>query len=188
MYQYLLTIPVQLQPDVKLDPNHTCSLIDRKMQDYTKEVLQFQADSNQYPDLLAKFILDTQLKAAVAAITYEHANFNYDQYAINFKILTHIQLDQNLTERLIEFMAGQMSDGLLENGLTLVEYTDRINRNEEAYDNEANLDVIMWPEWVNNDLYELAVLKEWFYAKTTRLLNWRIHSLSASTQHRHDFV
>lgn len=160
MYQYLLTIPVQLQPDTKMDPNRACSLIDRKMQDYTKEVLQFQAAANQHPDLLAKFILDTQLKAAVAAITYEHANFNYDQYAINFKILTHRQLDQNLTERLIEFMAGQMSDGLLENGLTLVEATDFANCNEEANDGESNFDVIMWPEWVNNDLYELAVLKE----------------------------
>ena len=160
MYQYLLTIPVQLQPDTKMDPNRVCSLIDRKMQDYTKEVLQFQAAANQYPDLLAKFILDTQLKSAVAAITYDHANFNHDQYAINFKILAHRQLDQHLTERLIEFMAGQMSDGLLENGLTLVEYTDHTNRNEEAYDNEANLDVIMWPEWINNDLYELTVLKE----------------------------
>lgn len=171
MYQYLLTIPVQLQPGEKLTPNRACSLIDHKMQDYTNEVLQFQADSNQYPDLLAKFILDTHFKAAVAAITYEHANFNHDQYAINFKILAHRQLDQNLTERLIEFMAGQMSDGLLKNGLTLVEYTDHTNRNEEACDSEANLDVIMWPEWINNDLYSLSVLKEESYAKTTRLFD-----------------
>ena len=175
MYQYLLTIPVQLQPDTKMNPNRVCSLIDRKMQDYTKEVLQFQAAANQYQDLLAKFILDTQLKSAVAAITYDHANFNHDQYAINFKILAHRPLDQHLTERLIEFMAGQMSDGLLENGLTLVEYTDHTNRNEEAYDNEANLDVIMWPEWINNDLYELTVLKKWSYAKPTRLFDWWIH-------------
>ena len=188
MYQYLLTIPVQLQPDAKLDPNHTCSLIDRKMQDYTKEVLQFQADANQYPDLLAKFILDTQLKSAVAAITYDHANFNHDQYTINFKILAHRQLDQHLTERLIEFMAGQMSDGLLENGLTLTEPIDRASHDEEADDGESNLDVIMWPEWINNDLYELTVLKEWSYAKTTRLFDWWIHWLSASTQHRRNFI
>lgn len=160
MYQYLLTIPVQLQPGEKLTPNHTCSLVDRKMQDYTNEVLQFQADSNQYPDLLAKFILDNQLKAAIAAITYDHASFNHDEYTINFKILAHRQLDQNLTERLNEFMAGQMSDGLLENGLTLVETTASASHDKEAYDGETSLDVIMWPEWINNDLYELAVLKE----------------------------
>ena len=171
MYQYLLTIPVQLQPDTKMEPNRACSLIDRKMQDYTNEVLQFQADRNQYPDLLAKFILDTQLKTAVAAITYDHANFDHDQYTINFKILAHRQLDQNLRERLIEFMAGQMSDGLLENGLTLVETTASASHDEEAYDGETNLDVIMWPEWINNDLYSLTVLKEESYAKTTRLFD-----------------
>lgn len=160
MYQYLLTIPIQLQPGAKLTPDQTCTLIDCKMQAYTNEVLQFQAAANQYPDLLAKFILDNQLKAAVTAITYEHANFNHDDYTINFKILAHRQLDQNLTERLIEFMAGQMSDGLLENGLTLVETTDHTSHNQEADDSESNLNVIMWPEWINNDLYELTVLKE----------------------------
>lgn len=55
-------------------------------------------------------------------------------------------------------MAGQMSDGLLENGLTLVETTDLANCNEEADEGESNLDVIMWPEWINNDLYELTVV------------------------------
>ena len=160
MYQYLLTIPVQLQPGEKLTPNRACSLINRKMQAYTNDVLQFQADRNQYPDLLAKFILDNQLKSAIAAITYEQANFNHDDYAINFKILAQRQLDQNLTERLIEFMAGQMSDGLLENGLTLVESTDNASHNEEADDSEANLDVIMWPEWIRNDQYVLTIFKE----------------------------
>ena len=62
MYQYLLTIPVQIHNDQNLTPNKACSLINRKMQDYTKDVLEFQADLNQYPDLLAKFIDGLQRK------------------------------------------------------------------------------------------------------------------------------
>ena len=99
------------------------------MQDYTKDVLEFQADLNQYPDLLAKFILNTQLKSAVTAITYDHAEFHHDEYVIVFKILAKSQINQKLAETLIDFMSGQMSNGLLENGLTLIEHTNKPNNN-----------------------------------------------------------
>lgn len=121
MYQYRLTIPVQISNNEGLIPDQACSLIDRQMQAYTQEVVQFQADWTQYPDLLAKFILDKQLKAAVTAITYDHAEFHDDAYTIGFKILANRQFDKKLKEQIIAFMTGQMSDGLLENGLTLLE-------------------------------------------------------------------
>lgn len=133
MYQYLLTIPVQLHNGENLTPNRSCSLIDNKMQDYTKEVLQFQADNNKYPDLLAKFILNNQLKSAVAAITYDHAEFHHDEYVIIFKILAKNPINQKLAETLIDFMNGQMNDGLLENGLTLIEHTKNLNHNEKDH-------------------------------------------------------
>lgn len=156
MYKYLLTIPVQLNNDQNLTPNKACSLINRKMQDYTKDVLQFQADMNQYPDLLAKFILNTQLKSAVAAITYDHAEFHHDEYVIIFKILAKSQINQKLTETLIDFMSGQMSDGLLENGLTLIEHTNKPKNNEkDHYD-----DVVMWPELISSDHYVLTKLSD----------------------------
>lgn len=124
------------------------------MQDYTKEVLQFQADNNKYPDLLAKFILNNQLKSAIAAITYDHAEFHHDEYTIIFKILAKSQINQKLAEPLIDFMAGQMSDGLLENGLTLIEHTNNPNHNEkDHYD-----DVVMWPELISSDHYVLTSL------------------------------
>lgn len=157
MYQYLLTIPVQLHNNQNLAPNKACSLIDSKMQDYTKEVLQFQADMNQYPDLLAKFILNTQLKSTVAAITYDHAKFHHDEYAIVFKILAKSQINQKLAETLIDFMSGQMSDGLLENGLTLIEHTNKPNNEKDHY-YEPSDDVIMWPELISSDHYVLTEL------------------------------
>lgn len=154
MYKYLLTIPVQLHNDQNLTPKRACSLINSKMQDYTKEVLQFQADNNKYPDLLAKFILNNQLKSAIAAITYDHAEFHHDEYTIIFKILAKSQINQKLAEPLIDFMAGQMSDGLLENGLTLIEHTNNPNHNEkDHYD-----DVVMWPELISSDHYVLTSL------------------------------
>lgn len=125
------------------------------MQDYTKEVLQFQADNNKYPDLLAKFILNNQLKSAVAAITYDHAEFNHDEYTIIFKILAKSQINQKLAETLIDFMSGQMSDGLLENGLTLIEHTNKPNHNEKDHYYEPSDDVVMWPEWLNSNNYVL---------------------------------
>ena len=158
MYQYLLTIPVQLHNDQNLAPNRACSLIDSKMQDYTKEVLQFQADMNQYPDLLAKFILNTQLKSAVAAITYDHAEFHHDEYAIVFKILAKSQINPKLAKTLINFMDGQMSDGLLENGLTLIEHINKPNNNEKDH----YYDVVMWPELISSDHYDLTELSDWF--------------------------
>ena len=161
MDKYLLTIPVQLHNDQDLTPNKACSLINRKMQDYTKDVLQFQADINQYPDLLAKFILNTQLKSAVAAITYDHAEFYHDEYAIIFKILAKRQINQKLAEPLIDFMSGQMSDGLLENGLTLIEHTNNLNNNEkDHYD-----DVVMCPELISSDHYDLTELSKWINKK-----------------------
>lgn len=160
MYQYRLTIPVQIPNDEGLIPDQACSLIDRQMQAYTQEVVQFQAASNRYPDLLAKFILNTQLKAAVAAITYDHAEFHDDAYMIGFKILTNRQFDQKLTEQLIAFMTGQMSDGLLENGLTLFEQANHPRHNAVDQADEANGDVIMWPEWISTDHYVLTKLTD----------------------------
>lgn len=160
MYKYLLTIPVQLNNDQNLTPNKACSLINRKMQDYTKDVLQFQADNNKYPDLLAKFILNNQLKSAVAAITYDNAEFHHDEYVIIFKILAKIQINPKLAETLIDFMSGQMSDGLLENGLTLIEHTNKPDNKEKDHYYEPSDDVVMWPELISSDHYALTELSD----------------------------
>ena len=71
---------------------------------------------------------------------------------ILFKILAKSQINQKLAETLIDFMSGQMSDGLLENGLTLIEHTNKPNNNKkDHYD-----DVVMWPELISSDHYILT--------------------------------
>lgn len=160
MYQYLLTIPVQLHNNQNLTPNKAYYLINNKMQDYTKDVLQFQAANNKYPDLLTKFILNNQLKSAVAAITYDHAEFHHDEYVIIFKILAKIQINPKLAETLIDFTSGQMSDGLLENGLTLIEHAEKPSRSKEDHYYEFSNDVVMWPELISSDHYALTELSD----------------------------
>ena len=101
------------------------------------------------------------MKKAVKSITYNKAVVNVnDNYSLVFSITTILDLNSSLKRKLVEYMTGQMSDGLLENGLTLVQQVENPDFDEEdeyASDDEY-CDVILCPEWNNTNGYELYKL------------------------------
>ena len=85
-----------------------------------------------------------------------------DNYNLVFNITAVLELNNSLKHKLIEYMAGQMSDGLLENGLTLAQHVENPDYDEEdeyASDDEY-CDVILWPKWTNTNVYQLYEKKK----------------------------
>lgn len=160
MFKYELSIPVKITYGDELSERNLCSLINTKMHEETDELIRYTTVGHNvnYPDLLAHYIRNTTLKNVVKSITFDKAIVNdQNEYAIVFKIITNTVLDQPLTNQLIDYMAGQMSDGLLEDGLVLLENVKNPNVNEEdhGYYYEQFFDLCLWPEWIGTDRYIL---------------------------------
>ena len=145
------------------DINLSCNLINEKMNALTQNIMHYNTIEHHanYPDLLATYIDNKKLKKAVKSITYEKAVVNIgDNYNLVFNITSVLELNNSLKQKLINYMVGQMSDGLLENGLTLaqnVENPEYDDEDEYASDDEY-CDVILCPEWNNTNGYELYKL------------------------------
>lgn len=160
MFKYQLTIPVDITYGDELSEKNLCSLINSKMHEETDDLIRYTTVGHNvnYPDLLAHYVRNATLKNAVKSITFDKAIVNdQNEYEIVFKIVTNTKLDQQLTNRLIDYIAGQMSDGLLEDGLLLMENVKNPSANEEDHYYEQYVNIILWPEWIGTDRY---ILKE----------------------------
>lgn len=160
MFKYKLSIPVEITYGDELSEKNLCSLINTKMHKETDDLIRYTTVGHNvnYPDLLAQYIRDADLKSAVKSITFDKATVNHqNEYAIVFTIVTVVKLDQPLVDQLIDYMAGQMSDGLLEDGLLLLENVKNPSANEEDHYYEQFADISLWPEWIGTDRY---ILKE----------------------------
>lgn len=163
MFKYKLSIPAEITYGDELSEKNLCSLINTKMHEETDELIRYTTVGRNvnYPDLLAHYIRNTALKNAIKSITFDKATVShenkYTEYAIVFKIVTVVKLDQSLVDQLIDYMAGQMSDGLLEDGLLLLENVKNPSANEEDHYYEQFADISLWPEWIGTDRY---ILKE----------------------------
>ena len=158
MFKYQLSIPVDITYGDELSEKNLCSLINTKMHEETDDLIRYTTVGHNvnYPDLLAHYIRKATLKNAVKSITFDKAIVNdQKEYAIVFKIVANTKLDQQLTNQLIDYMAGQMSDGLLE--VLLIENVKNPNANKEDHYYEQYVNIIMWPEWIGTDRY---ILKE----------------------------
>lgn len=160
MFKYQLFIPVKITYGDELSEKNLCSLINTKMHEETDDLIRYTTVGHNvnYPDLLAQYIRDVALKSAVKSITFDKTTVNHqNEYAIVFTIVTVVKLDQPLADQLIDYMAGQMSDGLLEDGLLLLENVKNLSANEEDHYYEQFADISLWPEWIGTDRY---ILKE----------------------------
>lgn len=172
IFNYALQIPTKIMLDTDYFPydnissfdqafsniddiNLSCNLINEKMNALTQSLMHYNAN---YPDLLATYIYDEELKKVVKSITYDKAVVNInDNYNLVFNIVTMADLNNSLKQKLIDYMAGQMSDGLLENGLTLaqnIKNPDYDDEDEYASDDEY-CNIMLFPEWNNTNSYKL---------------------------------
>lgn len=141
----------------------SCNLVNEKMNALAQNIMRYNTIEHnvKYSDLLATYIDDEKLKKVVKSITYNKAVVNVnDNYSLVFSITTILDLNSSLKRKLVEYMTGQMSDGLLENGLTLVQQVENPDFDEEdeyASDDEY-CDVILYPKWNNTNGYELYKL------------------------------
>lgn len=137
------------------------SLINNKMNELTKDLMHYTTVGHNvnYPDLLATYIHDTKLKKVVKSIIYNKTIINVeDNYDLVFNVVSLIELNNELTHKLIEYMAGQMSDGLLEDGLILAKHIENPDYDEEeeyATSGDSYCDVTLWPEWIHPNSYSL---------------------------------
>lgn len=150
MFKYKLSIPVEITYGNELS----------KMHEETDELIQYTTIEHNvnYPDLFAHYILKTRtdLKKVVKSITFDKATVSHEnEYAIVFKIITIAKLDKQLADQLIDDMAGQMSDGLLEDGLLLMENIKNPSANEDDHYYEQYADICLWPTWIETDRYIL---------------------------------
>ena len=141
----------------------SCNLVNEKMNALAQNIMHYNTIEHNvnYPDLLATYIDDEELQKAVKSITYNKAVVNVnDNYSLVFNITTILDLNSSLKHKLIEYMTGQMSDGLLENGLTLVQQVENPDYDEEDEyaSNDEYCDVILYPKWNNTNGYELYKL------------------------------
>lgn len=177
IFKYILHIPTEIMLDTDELPYDNISsfnqvfgsvdgvdlsrsLVNTKMNALTQNIMHYTTVGHNvnYPDLLAAYIDDEELKKAVKSITYNKAVINMDDnYNLVFNITAVLELNNSLKHKLIDYMAGQMSDGLLENGLTLAQHVENPDYDEEdeyASDDEY-CDVILWPKWTNTNVYQL---------------------------------
>lgn len=182
IFNYTLQIPTKIMLDTDYFPydnisffdqafsniediNLSCNLINEKMNALTQNIMHYNTIEHHanYPDLLATYIDNKKLKKAVKSITYEKAVINInDNYNLVFNITSVLELNNSLKQKLINYMAGQMSDGLLENGLTLaqnVENPEYDDEDEYASDDEY-CSIMLFPEWNNTNSYKLCKNKK----------------------------
>lgn len=180
IFKYALQIPTEIMLDTDYLPydnitackqafssvegiDLSCNLVNEKMNALAQKIMHYNTIEHNvnYPDLLATYIDDEKLQKAIKSITYNKAIVNVnDNYSLVFNITTILDLNSSLKHKLIEYMTGQMSDGLLENGLTLaqnVENPEYDDEDEYASDDEY-CSIMLFPEWNNTNGYELYKL------------------------------